>query len=332
MLKCFLVVMVCSSFVLCDDYLRNYDDRFESNFHSKLDSTHLSQETESSKANKSYPARSLIRSLVIPGWGQIYNKSPWWKPLLFLGVEVAGIAGWWQWNQKAENIRLKYETFANNNWNIYDWVVNTQPLQDILIDSLSSNGWDPDVHIIGTHSLDIVYKDQIYSSDCLYDVFWADEGTNPDCILPDTPETMNETEYNTIYIPSLIENGDIHVLKDRDYFENIGKYDQFSGGWNGILENYLILYKEVEDTTEIIISSPKKENYLTQRKKSNDYLNLATYSVSAIMFNHVISAFEAVWSSTRKNKKTPIIDSSVSLMYNKYAKYGIGGVTFSFTF
>ena len=34
-----------------------------------------------------YPGKPLIMSLVLPGAGQYYNKSPMWKTASFLGVE-----------------------------------------------------------------------------------------------------------------------------------------------------------------------------------------------------------------------------------------------------
>ena len=324
-----LGALFVTSFIFGGNLLDNYDGRFESNYVFQ-DTTDISNDEQLSEIKTVYPARSLVRSLIIPGWGQIYNKSPWWKPVLFAGVEVAGIAGWVEWNQKAERLRLDYENFADDQWSILNWITFTQQLSDVISDSLID--WEPDVKIEGTHHLDIVYNDQIYSSDCLYDLDWSQEGGEEDCILPGTPEEMDATLYNTAYIPSLIENGSIIVIKDRDYYENIGKYDQFVAGWDGIMGNYIIQYKDVGDTTEIIISSPIKGNYLSQREKSNEYLNMATYAVSAVMFNHIISAFEAVWSSTRQSIRTPMVDTSVKLIYDKHSQFGIGGVSFSVRF
>lgn len=319
----------CTSIIFGGNLLENYDGRFEPNY-ILSDTTDISTSEESVNSKQIYPARSLVRSLIFPGWGQIYNQSPWWKSVLFAGVEIAGIAGWLEWNKKAEGVRLDYENFADNKWSILNWITFTQQLSDIISDSLPA--WDTDVKIEGTHHLDIVYNDQIYSSDCLYDLNWDMEGGEDDCTLPGTPDGMDEDLYNTAYIPTLIENGSINVIKDRDYYENIGKYDQFVAGWDEILGNYIIQYKDVGDTTEIIISSSIKDNYLSQREKSNEYLTMATYAVSAVMFNHILSAFEAVWTSTRKTRETKPIDTSVKLIYDKYAQYGVGGVSFSINF
>ena len=59
---------------------------------------------------------------------------------------------------------------------------------------------------------------------------------------------------------------------------------------------------------------------------------MATYAVSAVMFNHVISAFEAVWTSTRQTGKKEEVKTSVNLNYGKHARYGLSGITFSIRF
>jgi len=328
--RIYILVILSITVVYSSNQLDNYDGRFESK-NIFLDTTEVSHPSKLDENAPVYPARSLIRSLIFPGWGQIYNNSPWWKPVLFASIEVTALAGWWEWRQKADDLRLKYESYADNHWNIYDWVTQTSYLQQTLLDTLLEMGynWVPDVEIIGTHHLDIVYENQIYSSDCLYDIHWSEESSQTDCILPGTQEGMDEDLYNSEYIPALIENGTISIIKDRDYYENIGKYDQFAGGWNGISNEYIIQFKDVGDTTEIIITSPLKDNYLSQRKNSNDYLNMATYAVSTVMFNHIISGFEAVWTSARQTRKKEEVKTSVNLIYDKHARYGLGGISLS---
>ena len=159
-----------------------------------------------------------------------------------------------------------FAIYAEQHWSLYNWITATAQLQNILYDSLQSMGynWDPDVHIIGTHNLHVVYDNQIFSSHCLYDIPWTEEGSETDCILPNTPEEMDENLYNALYIPALIESGFITVIKNCDshFYENIGKYDQFVAGWDDILSDFIIQFNDVGDTTEIIITSPIKEEYL----------------------------------------------------------------------
>ena len=170
-----------------------------------------------------------------------------------------------------------------------------------------------DVHINGTHKLTLVLSGSLAVQYGNY-------------VSSDSLENNAHWVYTN----------EVSVLRDRDFYENIGKYDQFVGGWidcYGLANNQLWfeVEKDVGDSTEIIISTPNKENYVNQRGRSNDYLNMAKYAVSAVMFNHVISALEAVWSTQIRNrtKKERKVQTNVGLLYNQHAKYGVGGIAVS---
>jgi hypothetical protein len=251
-----------------------------------------------------YPARPMLYSLILPGVGQWYNKSPAWKIGLFAGIEAASIFSRLQWRKKAEDIRLKYEIFADDNWDLETWVSNTlnTPLGNYA-----------DVHINGTHKLILVLSGSL-----------AEQYGN--YVSSDSLENNAHWVYT----------GEVNVLRDRDFYENIGKYDQFVGGWTdcyGPANNQLWfeVEKDVGDSTEIIISTLNKEDYVGQRARSNVYLNMAKYAVSAVMFNHVISALEAVWSTQIRNrpKKEQKVQTNVGLLYDQHAKYGVGGIAVS---
>ena len=190
-----------------------------------------------------YPARPMLYSLILPGAGQWYNKSPAWKIGLFAGIEAASIFSGLQWKKKAEDIRLQYEIFADQNWDLETWVFNTlnTPIGNYA-----------DVHINGTHKLTLVLSGSLAMQYGNY-------------VSSDSLENNAHWVYTN----------EVSVLRDRDFYENIGKYDQFVGGWidcYGLANNQLWfeVEKDVGDSTEIIISTPNKENYVNQRGRSND--------------------------------------------------------------
>ena len=304
--------------------LSSYDNRFEasftfeSEFYNFQDSITTAQDT----AIKSYPARALLRSLVVPGWGQMYNKSPWWKTALFAGIEVAGIVGIVQLNKKAEKLRLEYEDFANEHWDFTRWISNTPLTKSHWVNNLNiPDVWNYnegdttmyDVIIDGTHLLSVLFQEQLYSTGCFNDTsYYCDPMYHYD----------NE----------LLES--MQVVRDLHFYENIGKYDQFVGGWDDLVDAdsssiWWIKEKQTEDGTEILIMTKNKEKYLDMRYKSNTYLKMATYAVSAVMFNHVISALEAVWTSQSDAREKKTYDTSIGLFYNKNTQYGIGGLSFA---
>ena len=290
--------------------LYNLDSRFHPVLSTSfffLDQDSLPAATEMVEPEDSlvvYPARPMLYSLILPGAGQWYNKSPAWKIGLFAGIEAASIFSGLQWKKKAEDIRLQYEIFADQNWDLETWVFNTlnTPIGNYA-----------DVHINGTHKLTLVLSGSLAMQYGNY-------------------VSSDSLENNAHWVYS----NEVSVLRDRDFYENIGKYDQFVGGWidcYGLTNNQLWfeVEKDVGDSTEIIISTPNKENYVNQRGRSNDYLNMAKYAVSAVMFNHVISALEAVWSTQIRNrtKKERKVQTNVGLLYNQHAKYGVGGIAVS---
>ena len=298
-------MILAVQFVSAND-LYNLDNRFHSSYYFFQDSL-INDSINQILTDDTlivYPARPMLYSLIFPGLGQWYNKSPLWKISLFSGIEIASIASAVQWMNKADDIRVNYELFADDNWDLETWVYNT----------LSTPiGNYADVHIDGTHKLTLKL------SGALAEQFG-------------TFVTSDSLEDNAHWVYS----GEVAVLRDRDFYENIGKYDQFVGGWTDCYDQansqlWFEVYKDVGDSVETIITTPNKEDYVSQRAKSNDYLNMAKFAISAIMFNHVVSAMDAIWSTQNKNrpKKSKELKTDVGLLYDRNSKYGVGGLSIS---
>lgn len=269
----------------------------------------------SKDSNKVYSGKPLLASLLLPGSGQLINKDPIWKPMIFGGIELITLFSIFHSNNQAERIRNKYQDFANENWNISNWwsfVDNGATLQSV-------NGkffGDEDLRAmrdhVGTHHLTFFLKGDLVN-------------------------LFNNTKYVSSdslgLLSSYINSGDVEVVKDRHFYENIGKYDQFVGGWSDASNSWYWEEKDVGDSIEIVIKTPKKQDFLEQRYDSNQWLNFAKFSISALMFNHVISGLEAVWTSQRKTVKTnEDIDVSIGLNYDPKNKFGIGGLNFNVSF
>jgi len=77
--------------------------------------------------------------------------------------------------------------------------------------------------------------------------------------------------------------------KNQTYYENIGKYDQFNFGWD-------------DTNVELGRDSANRELYTKMRKKANDQFKAATYGASAVLINHVLSMFDAAYSTYRFNR------------------------------
>ena len=106
-------------------------------------------------------------------------------------------------------------------------------------------------------------------------------GVNSDTLKYYDPEKKDSVEFTHR----------LHSNKDQQYYEMIGKYDQFVGGWHSFWE----------DTTNFL--PPDRSSYLDMRNKSNRFLDRAKYAVMGSLANRVLSAFDAAISVKRYNRK-----------------------------
>ena len=257
-----------------------------------------------------YPGKPLIMSLILPGTGQYYNKSPMWKTLSFMGVEITSLILWKSFKDKAETLKDDYEEYADNHWSLNNWINNRFNPTLVQHKSVSWTNFPALNKLTGTHHLNI-------------------------SITGDLANDLNLTYVSSDSLeihPDWLESGDIQVSRDRHFYENIGKYDQFLGGWSDANSEWYWEEKDVGDSTEIIIKTPLKADYIEQRYLSNQMLNMAKYSITVIMFNHVFSGIESVWSNQKKARSNNEIDTDVSLIYNPTNRTGIGGLSFTITF
>lgn len=278
------------------------------------DSTKLVVEKDSTF----YPGKPLLLSLVVPGLGQVYNKEPLWKPGVFIATEIVSITSIMYANKKADEIRMDYQKFADENWNVKDWWNFTQSGPEVIENNglyFTDNKLKAMRDYVGTHHLTIHLKGD------LVNLF------NTEFLTSDSLSILS----------GYLDSDDLSMVKDRHYYENIGKYDQFVGGWSDVSTNWYWEEKDVGDSTEIVIKTPMKQSYLDDRYKSNQWLSFAKFSISAMMFNHVISGLEAVWANRSiKNEKSredaKKVDLDLGLLFNPSNSYGVGGLSFRVNF
>ncbi len=77
---------------------------------------------------------------------------------------------------------------------------------------------------------------------------------------------------------------------DQQYYELIGKYHQYTSGWN-----------DYQMSTNIELLTPNFLYYSGLRGKANDYYSVASTAVIVIYVNHFLSALDAVWTAAQFN-------------------------------
>jgi hypothetical protein len=191
------------------------------------------------------PSKALAFSAVIPGAGQFYSGAIW-EGALFLGLEAAFWGGRFYYKSKGEDLEDEYIEFADEKWDIAKWF-----------------------EACGTHEYNM-----LENSHHIYVVCNGQQYIVNDSLPGNLPNYIE-----------LAHSGLLQPIKNRDFYENIGKYDQFSGGWED--------FSDYNPNPDTLIVTPLRDNYLTKRYDSNQALKAASKFFTAVMFNHLISAFHA---------------------------------------
>ncbi len=135
------------------------------------------------------------------------------------------------------------------------------------------------------HELEDVFEafaDQHWSEQQYWRSLAIDAGMDPDNLDLDALRAYEREQFSH-FLPQ---------QKNQTYYENIGKYDQFNGGWDDSISK-MARQRDSEN----------RRQYTLKRKDANDHFKRATNFAAAALLNHVFSAFDAGWSAKRHNQK-----------------------------
>ncbi len=244
-----------------------------------------------------FPGKAMLMSLAVPGAGQLYAHRPV-KTAGFLAAEVAAILLWRKYNQSGLDEVVAYKQFADEHWDFRDWVLRAP---------LFGAGWEEiTIGIEGSHSLN----------------FYVDADGDG------WPEIMGETSEDGALLIQLINSDSdsaLYIRKNDEYYENIGKYNQFFSGWD---DSDPYSPKIEETKSGLLARSDNRDAYLRQRERSNELRSTASYAISALMFNHVLSAVDAIFSTAEWNRKRGL-ELQGSLRFDPAQDHGFSGATLS---
>jgi len=240
------------------------------------------------------PGLAFFLSAVVPGAGEFYAGAKY-RAAAFFSVEVVSWVGYFNRKNNGEKLERKYMKWADTYWDAWRWYENGLSTEYFGL-SDSSRGF-------GSHTIYLEYDGEEYKADVSY----------LDRELPGWQ--------------TYLQNGTLKPIKTRDYYENIGKYDQFASGW----DDFDQIVSAVDSLN--IPTSPLRKNYLNQRYDSNQSLKMATNFATVIMFNHLISAFHAQIAA--KNYRPPEqkdVSWHIGLVTDCTYKMPVRGLTFSLAF
>lgn len=138
----------------------------------------------------------------------------------------------------------------------------------------------------------------------------AYEKADPNIIIsrdPNIPD-YQEVDWNLL---NQFETGSHKLANygEQQYYEMIGKYHQFSGGWNDFTSG-----------ANKWALSPNMLYYADMRGDANDFYNVASKAIIAIYLNHIISAVDAIITANKFNRNMEVSFDykKVGLFYTAY--------------
>lgn len=200
------------------------------------------------------PVLAAVFSAIIPGTGELYAGS-----YILAGVFAAlEGAGWYfmsDQNRQGDEKTTVYQGYADEHWSVVKYA-----------EWLNANA-----------------KDFPGGEDAVtIDI-------NPDVSLPPWQRVNWEQMHTTeMAIPQFSHRLPPHG--DQQYFELIGKYDQYSYGWDDKTDGY---YRDVSGNFLF---------YSGLRGDANSHYDTADLIVNLLILNHVLSAVDAAWAAARFNQ------------------------------
>ncbi|HUU45969.1 MAG TPA: DUF5683 domain-containing protein [Acidobacteriota bacterium] len=216
------------------------------------------------------PRRAFLQSFLIPGWGQYYVRSAWWKPVLFLGAELASWYGVSHFHGSGLDREDEYKAYADDHW-------------------------DPDKYLEGLWTVYYYNSVKPDSIDSYLDTItpWYTVER------PDAPDS-------TVYQPwshHAFYHPDGTPVEKNEYYENVGKYHQFNFGWDDYPGPTDPEFPESpRDTVSLRIVTENRDTYLHMRADANTEYKRATKMLVVVVANHLVSGIEAALGARRYNR------------------------------
>jgi hypothetical protein len=222
-------------------------------------------------SNKKSPVLAGALSLLVPGAGEIYAEE-YLKAGIFIALEAAVITTAVIYDNKGDTKTNEFQDYAD----------------DYKSDPATGHYWSV-----------------IKYAQWLIDNKQAD----PNIIISNDPNLPPWEQVNWSLLNDA-ENG--HRLPshgEQQYYELIGKYPQYSPGWNDFNSN------DYHDVSSNFLF------YSTLRGDANDLYAVASTAVIGIYINHFLSALDAVWSTSQYNKDLAVKFRLENLQFTDHAEF-----------
>lgn len=218
-------------------------------------------------AQKKNPLMAAGMSLLLPGAGQAYTGN-YWKTGIMVAVEAAAIAVAVLYTRKGDDKTTEFQNYADAHWSAVRYA-----------QWMNSHG--EDYNLTGNAGIVI----------------------NSDASLPSW-QRVSFAEINA-WESQQKRLGFSHMLPahgEQQFYELIGKYDQFKFGWDEYIYGWAADGTPNSDDKNYFSIPQQMVSYSANRGKANDFYNTAAIAVGAIVVNHLASSLEAFFSTRSDNE------------------------------
>ena len=225
--------------------------------------------------SKTNPLTPALYSLIIPGLGQ-YQNGDKYSPYIFLGLEIAAWYIYSSMNSKGDKKEIEVKQFADNPATGFNRILYYKRIYEKAAD------FEP-VDDYNSYFDDFSNEESNYQQIRQNQVLWS-KLKQWENVYGDHTHSLPET-------------------KTQQYYEMIGKYDQFEGGWR-FTENdsrYSFYSNFSINNQPTFISS-----YYDIRNDMNAYYKTGDWALRAVFVNHIVSALEALIVAKSINKNLDI--------------------------
>jgi hypothetical protein len=240
-------------------------------------------------------------SIIVPGAGEIYNGD-YVKAGMFIAVEAAAWVFSSYYNNKGDDVTNIFQNFADER-------TDSRPAWDNTESDRYRTKWDVIRYYEWTNNNKSIINPQGDYTD-LQNAITSNDKTLPPWQRVDW-NSLNELErrIGKWYSHSLPQHG------EQQYYELIGKYQQFNQGWDDAVDSLFTYGKPV--TANFLF-------YSQMRGIANDYYYKAKAAAVVIVANHILSAVDAYFTARYINSNL----STELRMENQETPFGKIPVTF----
>lgn len=242
-------------------------------------------------AQRTNPGVAFLSSAILPGSAQAANGK-WARAGIYLATEAFSIFYYINRNNVAKDQEQAYEAFTHQNWSVVAYA-------EWLVGYYDNNGV--------THPQLENLRNMVNSANGGQGPNFTDTRNDWDQI---NIRLLQQIERDTPLICGTCGDGNFsHVLPaygSQQYYELISKYYQFEGGWSDFYsENVAVAnpnYDYLFDNRGTLTSDFFKQGVEMADRFNNNYRRAGNI-LNLLVINHVVSAFDALFSVKLKNSR-----------------------------